>query len=202
VTAGDSQGSGPAGTTPGSLGVDERALFADLVEAVALRRDRTAFARLFDWYAPRVKGYLMKLGMSTAEAEEAAQDVLVSVWRRAETFDRRQASVSTWIFRIARNRRIDLYRRQKGELDPDEPMLQPEPTVAADAGLEAAQREDQVRRALVDLPPEQLDLIKRAFYEGLSHSEIADATGLALGTVKSRLRLAFVKLKLKLGDDS
>ena len=184
--------------TQGGLGEDERAHYADLVEAIAAQRDRTAFARLFDWYAPRVKGYLLRLGLSPAEAEEAAQDVLVAVWRKAETFDRRQASVSTWIFRIARNRRIDLYRRQKGELDPDEPLLHPEPPVAADIGLETAQRETRVRLALTELPPEQLDLVRRAFYEGLSHSEIAEATGLALGTVKSRLRLAFVKLKLRL----
>jgi RNA polymerase sigma-70 factor (ECF subfamily) len=189
VTARDAQG---------GLGEDERALFAGLVERIAVHRDKAAFARLFDWYAPRVKGYLMRLGLSAAEAEEAAQDVLVAVWRKADTFDRRQASVSTWIFRIARNRRIDLYRRQKGELDPDEPMLQPQPPVAADVGLEAAQREIQVRKALGELPPEQLDLVRRAFYEGLSHSEIAEATGLALGTVKSRLRLAFVKLKFRL----
>ena len=185
----------------GGLGEDERALFAGLVERIAADRDKTAFARLFDWYAPRVKGYLMRLGLSAAEAEEAAQDVLVAVWRRAETFDRRQASVSTWIFRIARNRRIDLYRRQKGELDPDEPMLHPEPPVAADVELETAEREAQVRAALTELPAEQLDLVRRAFYEGLSHSEIAEVTGLALGTVKSRLRLAFVKLKFRLGGD-
>jgi RNA polymerase sigma-70 factor (ECF subfamily) len=185
----------------GGLGEDDRALFADLVEAIAARRDRAAFARLFDWYAPRVKGYLLRLGLPAAEAEEAAQDVLVAVWRKAETFDRRQASVSTWIFRIARNRRIDLFRRQKGALDPDEPMLQPEPPLAADVGMEAAERETQVRAALSDLPPEQLDLIRRAFYEGLTHSDIAEATGLALGTVKSRLRLAFVKLKFRLEDD-
>jgi RNA polymerase sigma factor (sigma-70 family) len=192
VTARDAQG---------GQGEDERALYADLVEAIAARRDKAAFARLFDWYAPRVKGYLLRLGLAAAEAEEAAQDVLVAVWRKADTFDRRQASVSTWIFRIARNRRIDLYRRQKGALDPDEPMLQPEQPIAADAGLEAAEREARVRQALAELPPEQLDLVRRAFYEGLSHSEIAEATGLALGTVKSRLRLAFVKLKFRLGDD-
>jgi RNA polymerase sigma-70 factor (ECF subfamily) len=191
VTARDAQG----------LGEDERAVFADLVEAIAAHRDKAAFGRLFDWYAPRVKGYLLRLGLSAAEAEEAAQDVLVAVWRKADTFDRRQASVSTWIFRIARNRRIDLYRRQRGELDPDEPLLHPEPPLAADAGLEAAEREGRVRQALTELPPEQLDLIRRAFYEGLTHSEIAETTGLALGTVKSRLRLAFVKLKFRLGDD-
>lgn len=182
----------------GGLGEDERALYAGLVEAIARHGDRTAFARLFDVYAPRVKGYLMRLGLPGAEAEEAAQDVLVAVWRRAETFDRRQASVSTWIFRIARNRRIDLYRRQKGELDADDPMLQPPAMEPADAALETAERETRVRAALTQLPPEQLELVRRAFYDGLSHSEIAEATGLALGTVKSRLRLAFGKLKTRL----
>jgi RNA polymerase sigma-70 factor (ECF subfamily) len=124
---------------------------------------------------------------------------MVTVWRKADQFDPAQASVATWIYRIARNRRIDAFRREQRQvLDADEPSLQPEAEPAPDAGLDAAEREDQVRIALAELPAEQVDLVRRAFYEGLSHRQIADVTGLALGTVKSRLRLAFQKLRLRL----
>ncbi|MCE3290557.1 MAG: polymerase sigma factor, partial [Caulobacter sp.] len=100
--------------------------YAALVLAIAERGDRVAFRRLFDHYAPRVKGYLIRLGLDAARAEELAQEVLVAVWRKAASFDPARASVSTWVFRIARNRRIDLYRRDRAaDLDPDEPSLQP-----------------------------------------------------------------------------
>jgi RNA polymerase sigma-70 factor (ECF subfamily) len=180
----------------------DREHFADLMAAVAARQDREAFAELFAFFAPRVKSYVLRLGAADSLAEEVAQDVMVTVWRKAGLFDRRQASVSTWIFRIARNRRIDLYRRgARGALDEDEPMILPSAPPAPDAALDAAEREAAVRAALSELPPDQLDLVKAAFYDGLSHSEIVEKTGLPLGTVKSRIRLAFDKLRRKLGDD-
>lgn len=173
--------------------------FAGLVERIAERGDREAFAVLFAHYAPRVKGYLARLGLEPARAEELAQEVMVAVWRKAASFDRRKATVTTWIYRIARNRRIDLFRRDRaGALDPDEPLLSPRAEVAPDAGVEDAQREAQVAAALADLPPEQREMVRAAFYEDLSHSEIAERFGLALGTVKSRLRLAFEKLRPRL----
>ncbi len=175
--------------------------FAALVEAVAARQDRAAFTRVFAYYAPRVKTYLTRLGLDGAQAEEVTQEVMVAVWRKAGSFDARQASVSTWIFRIARNRRIDVFRRDKrATLDANDPAFEPPAQARPDGAAEVAEREAQVRRAMDDLPPEQRDLVRRAFYEDLSHSEIAASTGVPLGTVKSRLRLAFAKLKLTLAD--
>jgi len=175
--------------------------FAALVEAIAARQDRAAFTRVFAYYAPRVKAYLARLGLDGAQAEEVTQEVMVAVWRKAASFDARQASVSTWIFRIARNRRIDVFRRDKREtLDAKDPAFEPPAEARPDGAAEAAERDAQVRRAMEDLPPEQRDLVRRAFYEDLSHSEIAASTGVPLGTVKSRLRLAFAKLKLTLAD--
>jgi RNA polymerase sigma-70 factor (ECF subfamily) len=124
------------------------------------------------------------------------------VWRKAHLFDRTQASVSTWIFRIARNRRIDAARRlNRPELDPDEPGLAPEPEIAPDEALSASEREERVRQVLSELPDEQLSLLQQAFYEGLSHRDIAERTGLPLGTVKSRIRLAFTKLRTRLAGE-
>lgn len=184
------------------LGEAERRRFADLLAMVAERQDRAAYSELFAYYAPRVKSYLMRLGADSALAEEITQDVMVTVWRKAALFDRSQASVSTWIFRVARNRRIDVFRRAKRpELDPEETMLLPSGVEAPDARIESMETEARVRAAMKDLPEEQVNLLRLAFYEGLSHSEIAGKLDLPLGTVKSRIRLAFAKMKARLEDD-
>ena len=189
----------PAGEMLGDL---ERTRYADLLVLIATRQDRDAFSELFAYYAPRVKSYLMRLGADNAAAEEIAQDVMVTVWRKAGLFDRAQASVSTWIFRIARNRRIDVFRRtKKPDLDPEEPMILPAGVEAPDAQIEAMETETRVRAAMKDLPEEQLLLLRMAFYEGLSHREIAEKLDVPLGTVKSRIRLAFGKMKARLDND-
>lgn len=183
------------------LGEAERARFADLLVSVAARQDRAAYSELFAYYAPRVKSWLMRLGADNAQAEEIAQDVMVTVWRKAGLFDRRQASVSTWIFRIARNRRIDVFRRTKRPaLDPEEEMILPAGVEPPEAAVEAMETETRVRAAMKDLPEEQALLLRLAFYDGLSHREIAEKLDVPLGTVKSRIRLAFGKMKSRLDD--
>lgn len=175
---------------------EARARLTSLLGLVAAKQDRSAFTELFAFFAPRVKAYLMRLGAPPVEAEEIAQDVMVTVWRRAETFDASRASASTWIYTIARNRRIDaIRRRRRPELDPNDPMFVPDPEPAADTIMETAQREDRLRAALKQLSDDQRALLQRAFFDGLSHSEIAASSGLPLGTVKSRLRLAFARLR-------
>ncbi|MTI43290.1 RNA polymerase sigma-70 factor (ECF subfamily) [Roseibium hamelinense] len=170
--------------------------YSDLVVKVASDRDRSAFAELFDHFAPRLKGYLMQQGADANLAEEIAQDVMVTLWRKAELFDPSKSSASTWLFRIARNRRIDRLRRQKtAELDPEDPSLQPSAPADVASEMDARLREERVREALKSLPNEQQDVVRQAFFTGLSHSEIADRTGLPLGTVKSRIRLAFGRLR-------
>ncbi|MEQ8746202.1 sigma-70 family RNA polymerase sigma factor [Pyruvatibacter sp.] len=174
----------------------DREAMADCMEAVAARQDKAAFATLFDYFAPRLKGYLMKLGAGEALAEELAQEVMITLWRKAGQFDRRQSSVSTWLYTIARNRRIDVLRREKfPNYDPEDPLLLPSEAEQPDDAVAAGEREVKVRAALETLPDEQAELIKLAFFKGWSHSEIAEKQNLPLGTVKSRLRLAFRKLK-------
>lgn len=187
---------------PALAATPDRERFADLMAAIAASQDREAFAEMFAFYAPRVKAYMLRLGAGAALAEELAQEVMLTVWRKAGLFDRRQASVSTWIFRIARNRRIDAARRAKhADIDPDDPTLHPEAPPAADDTVSAAQIDARVREALDTLPAEQVDLVRQAFYDGLSHREIAERTGIPLGTVKSRIRLAFGKLRGLLTPD-
>ncbi len=169
---------------------------ADCMAAISEERSRPAFAELFDFYAPRIKSYMLRLGASDGEAEELAQDVMVTVWQKAGMYDRKQASVSTWMFRIARNRRIDVQRRQRRpELSGDEPMLRPPEIEPPDTRMARDQLEGIVRTELVKLPPDQRLLVQAAFYDGLSHSDIARVFNLPLGTVKSRIRLAFLRLR-------
>ncbi len=181
---------------------DRSSEMAGLVARVADFRDRDAFAILFDHYAPRLAAYLQRLGADAALAEEVAQDAMVALWRKAEQFDPQKSSVATWLYRIARNRRIDLLRRAHGGAmrlqdipDPVDDRPRPDEAVAA------RQSETLVRRAMRGLPAEQLSLVRLAFFEGRSHSEIASVTGLPLGTVKSRIRLAFGRLRRRLEDD-
>jgi RNA polymerase sigma factor (sigma-70 family) len=181
------------GVAAGVTAPDE---FADLVMAVATKRDRTAFARLFDFYAPRVYAYLLRLRLEPGVADELTQDVMTTLWQKAELFDRTKSSVGTWLFRIAHNRRIDVHRRGRENTVPEpRPTDTPDPSPAPDDSLDMSQREASIRAALRLLPEEQLDLIRLAFFEGLSHGGIASQTGLPLGTVKSRLRLAFSRLR-------
>ena len=181
------------GVAAGVTAPDE---FADLVMAVATKRDRTAFARLFDFYAPRVYAYLLRLRLEPGVADELTQDVMTTLWQKAELFDRTKSSVGTWLLRIAHNRRIDVHRRSREDAVPEpRPTDTPDPSPAPDDSLDMSQREASIRAALRLLPEEQLDLIRLAFFEGLSHGGIASQTGLPLGTVKSRLRLAFSRLR-------
>lgn len=184
----------PETLTPGRL--------ADLVDRVANERDRAAFLELFRHYAPKLKGFYRRRGLGDAQADDLVQDVMVSLWQRAGQYDRRQAGVSTWVFTIARNRQIDIIRRERRpELEPDEPALAPSEGPEPDAAFETEQSAERVRAALAELPDEQAELIRISFYEEASHSAIAERMGLPLGTVKSRLRLALQKLRAALGDD-
>ena len=177
----------------------ERERFAQAVEDIARDQCRSAFSTLFEYFAPRVKSFLIRLGTDYMQAEELAQEVMITVWRKAGQFDRTQASVSTWIFRIARNRRIDAFRREKTlDADSEEPALIPSALPHPEDSFDAVQLEERVQEAMKDLPEDQLILLRAAFFEGLSHSEIAERMNLPLGTVKSRIRLAFQKLRTRL----
>ena len=172
-------------------------------DALVLRvaaRDRAAFAALFRRYAGRVKGFLIQSGFAPVEADEAAQEVMLSVWRRADSFDPARAGAATWIYAIARNRRVDMLRRRRPEPDPDDPLFapaaEPEPAAAAAAGA----RDSAVRAAIAALAEEQREAVRLAFYDGLSHAEIAAMLDTPLGTVKSRIRLAMARLRAALGD--
>ena len=172
--------------------------FSGLIMAIAQHGDREAFASLFNHFAPRVKGYLTRLGTTPEAAEELAQETLLTVWRRAAAFDPARAAASTWIFAIARNLRIDLARRERRPLPGEQPA--PEETPRPDAELEAAQDERRVAAALAALPAEQAQAVRLAFFSDKPHAQIALDLSLPLGTVKSRIRLAMARLRILLEE--
>ncbi|MGF1563632.1 MAG: sigma-70 family RNA polymerase sigma factor [Geminicoccaceae bacterium] len=168
----------------------------ELIAAIAIGQDRAAFARLFALYGPRIKAYLMRAGASEAAAEDLMQDVMLTIWQRAPSYDPAKASAATWIFTIARNRRIDALRRERRP----EPIVEDE-TVAApstEALVASGQYAERLRAAIKTLPEEQSKALHEAYYRGKSHSEIARDTNVPLGTVKSRLRAALKQLRFVL----
>lgn len=176
--------------------------FSRLAQRVAETQDKAAFEEIFDHFAPRLKAYLLRLGAQSGQAEELVQEVMITLWRKANLFDPSKSSLSTWLFRVARNRHIDSLRREKrGELDEEDPYLQPQQEADAGEQMDAALRDSRVRQCLNKLPEEQLYLVRLAFFKGLSHSQIAEEAQLPLGTVKSRIRLAFSRLRRGLESD-
>ncbi len=167
------------------------------LKAVAEEQDRGAFGRLFQFFAPRIASFMERSGLSAAEAEEVAQETMVAVWRKAQLYDSAQAGVSTWVFTIARNLRIDLARKASranaGLAALSELPLQLEASV--EETTLAGERDARVRRAMATLSPEQATVLRLSFFSEKPHAEIARELSLPLGTVKSRTRLAMAKIR-------
>ena len=173
-------------------------LDGELMARIVKTGDRSAFNALALHYAPRLKAWLLHRGESDATSEDIVQDVLVTVWQKAVSYDRAKASFSTWVYRMTRNRWID-HKRKHDRLEPVAPdeiaQLADRPVASAHDDLVEAESAIAVRDALATLPPEQKQMLYLAFFEGLSHSEIAARTGIAIGTVKSRIRAPLKKLR-------
>lgn len=188
-----------------SRGPKAKVDWADLIGRVASRQDREAFKRLFEHFAPRIKGLMQKAGCSPDEAEEIAQNAMIAVWRKASLFDPATAGAAAWIFTIARNLRIDLFRRRAraGRLeDVSELPDAPDPTEPADAVISRAQDAARIESAIKQLSAEQIAVVRLSFIEEKAHPEIASQLGIPLGTVKSRIRLAMNRLRDILDEDA
>jgi len=165
--------------------------------------DRAAFAALYAHYGPRLRTYMRKLGADAVAAEDLVQEAMATVWNKARLFDPAKANANTWIFTIARNRRIDLIRRERRpELDAEDPSLQDQAPDSPEQAIITRRNAAAIRAALADLPPDQADVIRMSFFEDRPHGAIAAALGVPLGTVKSRLRLAFRRFRKALGESA
>ena len=177
--------------SPGS-----KPLLNDLLHRIATDRDSEAFQEMFEQFAPRVKAVLIRQGADPSAAEELAQETMLTVWRKASYYVEGRGNAATWIFTIARNLRIDRLRRQKGWAAVDEDLsTHVADDMPADEHVMRTETQELVHAALKELPTEQMDVIRLSYMEGLSQSEIADKLCLPLGTVKSRMRLAYQRLR-------
>jgi RNA polymerase sigma factor (sigma-70 family) len=175
---------------------------SELLAKVGRTRDVELFEQLFRHFAPRVKAYMARTG-SPGAAEELMQETMVAVWNKSALYDPARGAASTWIFTIARNLRIDAFRREHHpEFDENDPAFQPETEPRADVTLAASESASAVRIALQSLPADQAEVLRLAYFEDNSQSEIAAALSVPLGTVKSRMRLAFVKLRTALAGEA
>lgn len=173
---------------------DELSAQTQWMLAVRDQRDKQAFGLLFDHYAPRLKGVVMKGGIGAAQAEDIVQDALLKVWQRAEQFDPTRAQVSSWIYQIVRNQTVDFVRKDKRPV-PEELTRAPDPEPDAADALALEQESSVLRSALQALPADQRNMIERAYLGELTHAQIQTETGLPLGTIKSRIRLALERLR-------
>lgn len=178
----------------GNKQTTQRAEWVDHILRIRDAQDRQAFSEVFAHFAPRVKGFLIKSGADATTAEECAQDVMATLWQKSHQFDPTRASVATWIFTIARNRRIDILRREN-RAEPEDLPWGPEPEPDQAESLALQQDCANLSAALTELPAAQRELIEQAYFKDLTQSEIAKITGLPLGTIKSRIRLALDRLR-------
>ncbi|WP_372614097.1 sigma-70 family RNA polymerase sigma factor [Aquicoccus sp.] len=160
-------------------------------------RDRRAFAQLFDHFAPRLKGVVARSGAPSAQVEDIVQDVMLTVWHKAHQFDPERAQVSSWIYQIARNRQIDILRRERRPV-PEEIAQQEDTTPDASQVLALEQETEKLKQALAKLKPAQREMVEKAYLGELSHTDIQAETGLPLGTIKSRIRLGLERLRHEL----
>jgi RNA polymerase sigma-70 factor, ECF subfamily len=166
-----------------------------LLRSIAVDRDRAAFAELFGHFAPRVKGFLMRYGLPDVLSEDLAQETMLTVWRKADRFDPARAGVSTWIFTIARNKRIDRLRRDRGGAARFDISDEADNCGSSEELAIAEETAEQVRMAIAALPDNQAQIVRLSFFAEKPHAEIAQELGIPLGTVKSRVRLALARLR-------
>ena len=168
----------------------------ELLRRIAASRDRHAFGQLFDQYAPRVKSFMMRKGASPDQAEDLVQETMIAVWNKASLYSAERGGVSTWIFTIARNLRIDRLRREKSSMFTDiEDFDAESEDVAQDEAMSRDQEDALVARALAQIPQEQRELLILSYVDDLPQSEIAQRLQIPLGTVKSRMRLAYNRMR-------
>jgi RNA polymerase sigma-70 factor, ECF subfamily len=175
-------------------GADLKTTTSDLGLVMAVRAgDETAIATLYDRYSSIVYSVALRVLQDTAAAEDVLQDIFMQLWRNAEAFDASRGNMGAWLAVIARNRAIDALRRRRPEQDIEDVVVSVEPDLASDA--ERSRAMEKVRGALQSMPPAQRSALEMAYFEGLTHSEIAEKTGEPLGTIKTRIRAALLSLR-------
>ena len=166
------------------------------IKDIAETQDKMAFSNIFNYFAPRLKSFFVKLGCSEPQSEEIIQEVMISIWTKSRTYNSEKSSVSTWIYTIAKNKRIDKIRKEKKHYstESDESLEIPVPSIQEDQVI-ATEISEKIKSCISVLPKEQAQLLKLSYFYEKTHSDIASELKIPLGTVKSRIRLALSKMK-------
>jgi RNA polymerase sigma-70 factor (ECF subfamily) len=165
----------------------------DLLLRRVSQKDSSALTKLFDTYGGMVYAVALRVLHDAARAEDLLQEVFFQLWRKPESFVSGRGSLGGWLLVVTRNRAIDILRRKRPTESVDDNLLASAESLASEVEREAMMQ--KVRRALVGLPAEQRHILELAYFEGLSHTEIAERTGQPLGTVKTRMRSGLMSLR-------
>ena len=170
----------------------ENTKIIDLVKKVSEERNEIAFSKIFDFIAPKINAYYIQNNLSIEQAEELTQEVLSTIWLKAELFDPEKSKFITWTFTIARNKKIDFYRKNQKNVANEEDIRDflYESNKSDDYEIEST-----IRNITQDLDENQKKLIKMSFFEQKSHKNIAKELEIPLGTVKSRIRASLNKMQ-------
>lgn len=174
----------------------------ELLQKSARHHDRDAFAAFFRHFAPRIRGYYLRGGVARDIADELLQEVMLRVWRGASTYESERGSIESWMFRIARNVRIDRRKKERYcEVEAGDPALLPAPPERPDEAALATERASRLQEALASLPSEQAAALRSMYFGQKTAQAIADEEAVPVGTVKSRLRLGFQHLRAALSTE-
>ena len=166
------------------------------VELIGKNQDKFAFNSIFKYFAPRLKSFLIKAGSTDTQAEEVIQEVMIAVWTKSSTYDSNKSSVSTWIYTIARNKRIDKIRKEKRHyLSESDEGLEIPVDSTQEKEIFTAQVSNSLKKYMSNLPEEQSKLLKLSYFYNKTHADISEELKIPLGTVKSRIRLALTKMR-------
>ena len=190
----------PYMSTSVSNNIENEQDFSAMIEDIAKNKNKDAFIKLFNHFAPRIKSFARKSGFSSNEAEDLSQETLITVWNKAKLFDSSKSAASTWVFTIGRNKRIDHLRRQKHPLPSQDDLISNNVENTYEVSMEKEQLFTMMKSEIKNLPIEQSDVLKKSFFEGKSHIEISKDLSIPLGTVKSRIRLAITSIRKKMKD--
>ena len=175
--------------------IDETELSTCLNE-IALNQDRKAFSNIFKYFAPRLKSFFVKLGCTEMQAEEIIQEVMIAVWTKSHTYNQDKSSVSTWIYTIAKNKRIDKIRKERRHyLSESDEGLEIPVDSTQEKEIFSAQLSSSLKKYMSNLPEEQSKLLQLSYFYNKTHADISEELKIPLGTVKSRIRLALAKMR-------
>ncbi|MAH88618.1 MAG: RNA polymerase subunit sigma [Pelagibacterales bacterium] len=166
------------------------------INAIGVNQDKQAFSTIFKYFAPRLKSFLVKAGSTDSQAEEVIQEVMIAVWTKSATYDSSKSSVSTWVYTIARNKRIDKIRKEKRHyLSESDEGLEIPVDSTQEKEILSAQLSSSLKKYMSNLPKEQSKLLQLSYFYNKTHADISEELKIPLGTVKSRIRLALTKMR-------